>query len=348
MAISYRFRRRVGFLLRGVILILVAALVACFCWVIWLERYIVYTEDGAVLDFGISLEFPSGQVAVPPEPMGTIPIQTNPGKTETEDGKLPQLHGYYVDTDLLLKNINAVKKQLEQLPKGTPVLIDVKNIYGRFYYTSSVDGGAQASKPNNAKMDELLEYMESRDLYMIARLPAFRDYYFGLHHVSSGIYHSSGGYLWMDSSRCYWLNPAKDRTLRYLIEIANELEERGFDEVVFTEFRYPDSEDIKFTGSKTKEQILSAAAQTLVTACASSRFCVSFTADVEFKLPVGYSRLYLSNVPASEVADKVEQLGLETPEVSVVFYATVNDTRYDAYCVLRPLADAIIQDEVTQ
>ena len=66
MNIPYRTRRflnRIGF----ISLILVTILVAFWiCWVIFVERYVVYTKDGAHLDMSYSSNDIVGEVAVPP------------------------------------------------------------------------------------------------------------------------------------------------------------------------------------------------------------------------------------------------------------------------------------------
>ena len=76
--------------------------------------------------------------------------------------------------------------------------------------------------------------------------------------------------------------------------------------------------------------------------CATDRFCVSFTGtDGTFPLPAGNSRLYLDDIPASQIPDILDQLAFEKPQLHLLFLTTVNDTRFDEYCVLRPLGNAL-------
>ena len=78
--------------------------------------------------------------------------------------------------------------------------------------------------------------------------------------------------------------------------------------------------------------------QTLVSACSSETFTVSFTStDPAFPLPDGRCRLYMENIPAEEVSLMVEQAIMTDPEIRMVFLASTNDNRYDDYGVLRPL-----------
>lgn len=348
MAIPYRTRRALKRLVTGFAVLAVLAVVVWGCWVVWLERYVVYTEDGAIFDFELPLQFPQGQLAVPPPSQPTVPIYFDDG-SEDLAGELTQLAGFYVEPELLLSDMDTVKNQLDKLPMGTPVLIDVKNIRGGFFYTTGVEGASQADKPGVSAMDALLEYLDSRNLYTIARLPAFRDYAYSLAFPKYGLpaqkNGKNAGYLWMDDDRVYWLDPADDGTLSYLIQIAGELENMGFDEVVFDGFTYPDTDAIYFNNAKTKEEVLADTAQRLVTACAKEHFCVSFVANASFKLPIGRSRLYLDGAAAADAAGLAEQTGLENPQISLVFLTTVNDTRFDAYSVLRPLSMAHFDTE---
>ena len=143
------------------------------------------------------------------------------------------------------------------------------------------------------------------------------------------------------------MNPANDDVLSYLIRIVTELKSLGFDEVVFTDFRFPDTDKIKYDGNKA-EAIANAAA-TLVEACASDRFYVSFVStNYAFPLPNGNARLYLENVPASDIPLVRQDAVTTNPEVQLLFITEANDTRFDDYCVLRPLNSAIITEETIE
>lgn len=335
MTLPYRTRRtllRTGAVL--LILLLVAILV-WGCWILWLSRFVIYTQDGAKIDFSLPEHLASGELAQPPEPDETISINYN-DTSGTVNTELAQLGGYYVEISALQKDISAVKSQIQALPAGTAVMVDVKNIYGRFYYSSSVSDARNSSIDIQA-MDQLIEYLDKSSMYTIARLPALRDYQYGLNHVPDGL-PTAGGYLWMDGDGCYWLNPASSGTLSYLVQIANELKSLGFDEVVFYDFYFPETTGIVYT--QDKAQALATAAKTLVSSCATDTFAVSFVGSADFALPEGRSRLYMENVEAINAANAAQQTGLADPAIRLVFLTEVHDTRFDKYSVLRPLSAA--------
>ena len=144
--------------------------------------------------------------------------------------------------------------------------------------------------------------------------------------------------MWEDTSipnlSHYWLNPTSTGALNFLVQIVTELKNVGFDEVVFSDFRFPNTEKIKFEGDKT--EALNEAAQTLVQACATKNFAVSFTGS-HFTAPEGRVRIYLENVAAADIQQAASAITLENPSAQIVFLTDTLDTRYEAYSVLRPL-----------
>lgn len=335
MTLTYTTKRklhRIGLI--SAIVLLVSILV-WFCWVIWLERYIVYSQDGATIDFELQVSG-SGQVAAPPSADETVSIYYNEGanaiNTSTE---LTAITGYYIDADTLQNDIATVRDIVSKLPTGTAVMLEVKNAKGSFFYSTGLADASIASSVSSTAVDELITDITSRNLYAIAVLPAFRDYNFGLNNVSCGL-PVAKGYLWADDDYCYWLNPAKAGTLNYLTDIVAELRGLGFDEVVFTEFCFPNTNQIVFDGDR--DATIIRAASTLVSSCSTTSFAVSFmTSDSNFVLPTGRSRLYLQNVSANSVSTVAQQSGVADPSINLVFMANTNDTRFNEYSVLRPI-----------
>lgn len=342
MAIPYRTRRAFRRLGITAVVLLLIAVVVWMCWVIWLERYMVYSSDGAKLDFSLSGEIVGGEVAVEPE-KETVSIYYNEGNNVIQAStELTQLKGYYADTAALAAGIGEVRSQIQALDSETPIMLDVKHEKGYFYYSTTVGSSTYDSKIDIAAMDQLIEDLAKSEHYLIARIPALREYDFiflEANNKYNGLDSTRGeGYLWMDNG-AYWLDPTTSGTLTYLIQIITELRDLGFDEVVLDEFRFPDTNQVLFTADKS--QSLTSAAATLTNACATDNFCVSFVmANTAFTLPEGRTRVYLKDVSATDAGTKAESLGFEDPEIRVVFLSESNDTRYEDYGILRPLDTA--------
>lgn len=338
MSISYRTRQRFRRFFSTVAVLLAIAVFVWLCWLLWLDRYIVYDREyGARLDFDLAP--PSGEgehLSGTVKP--TVPLQLyepkDPNAPSVEMTEKP-ISGYHIDFNILKQDMDAVKTQIDLLPAGTAVLVDVKHPLGYFYYSSAF-GNTYESQIDPVAFGDFLDYLNGKELYVIARLPAFQDRQFGLNHIAHGIsYKGGGGALWLDGENCFWLKPNSELVQQNLIGIARELRNLGFNEVVFTDFSLPDDDDIIFNDDPVAA--ITEAAQLLVDTCATDTFWVSFTGSSAFPLPAGNSRLYLENVAAADVQFVAEQVQTEDPGKHILFYATGHDTRYDDYCVLRPL-----------
>lgn len=343
MTLTYRTKRKLQrFGLVALVLLLVSILV-WFCWVIWAERYVVYTREGATLNFDLSDDVGQGSIAAPPSAEETISIYYNEGDNAVNASTdLTQISGYYIDADTLQNDLNNARDIVAALPSGTAVMVDLKSPKGSFYYTSSLSDAVQNTGVNNTAVDNLITDITSRNLYAIAVIPAFRDYSYGLNHVSSGLAVLKG-YLWADEDYCYWLDPTDAGTVNWLKSIIEELRDLGFDEVVFTNFCFPSTDSIVFSGDKV--EAINKTANTLVTACASDSFAISFmTSDASFVLPAGRSRLYLENVGAKSVESVASTTVVTDPAVNLVFMANTSDTRFDAYSVIRPIATVSVTE----
>lgn len=337
MIIPYRTQRVFKRILAVLLALAAVAAVACGCWFVWAQRYLVYTADGqAQLNFDLPPLTPGKPAVKPEEVEVTIRFDTEESVVGTNT-ELAQMTGYYVEPSAL-KDLDGVKAQIQALPAGTPVMLDVKSIQGAFYYSSTVSG-TRSSQINVQQMDELIAWLVKRDIYAIARLPALRDYTYGLNHVPDGVHHSSGRYLYQDDAGCYWLHPASQGTLSYLTQIIIELRGLGFDEVVLDDFCFPQNTTaIRVNGDRA--ELLTNAANMLLSACATERFALSFVKTENFTPPTGRSRLYMAGLDAAQAAEAAGNSGVADAAINLVFLTELHDTRFNVYSVLRPLSGA--------
>ena len=332
--------QRAGLISAIVIMVLI---LVWFCWVIWLERYVVYSREGATINTNLPERMAGGQVAAPPAVDETIEIYINEGSDAIDtEKKLKKISGYYVEQEQLIEDIQTVRDVVATLPPDTAVLLELKNIYGRFNYSSSLSDATIASNVDIAAVDALITDITSKNLYAIALVPAFRERAYVLA-KNNYFLKDKNGYGWMDDQKCYWLDPTETGTLNWLIQIADDLRSKGFDEVVFTEFRVPSANGIRFSGDP--NAALKNAAVKLQETCGTNSFVISFaTNDTAFVLPEGgMNRIYLTDVGAKDAAAAASKLTVPNPEANVVFMATSPDTRYEAYSSLRAITTANIQ-----
>lgn len=337
MNIPYRHRRvlnRISIILLILLLVFVAV---WLCWVVWLQRYVVYTDDGATLDFNQSAYEMTGKEAVQPQAEQNVSIFYNEGADAINtSNEMAQINGYYITSDMFQQDYDNVMLQLERLTAGTAVMIDMKGPYGSFYYSSKLPDAIESASTNIEQVAAMVSKMQSKGFYTIARISAFRDRNYGENHVSSGLYMLSRAGLWMDTGGMYWLDPSNATTTSWITSVVLELKEMGFDEVMLDNFCFPTSDAYIFNGDK--PAALAMAAETLMSTCGSSNFVLSFCVqDPTFSLPEGRCRMYLSGVDAGSLSQKASLATFEDTDVRLVFLSETGDTRYDEYSVLRSI-----------
>jgi len=342
MRIPYRTQRTIRRVGLVCLIFLMLFIIAWFCSVVFLERHVVYTREGAMLDLSVSANDLIGEVAKPPVGSTDVTIFYNEGDDAINmSDELQQLDGYFIDIDELKTNIAGCWDLLEPLKANTPIMIDLKGGYGSAYYSSTLPGIITSSEVSVASVDELIGYMSEKNFYKIARISALRDYNWGLHNVSGGLMHVNGLGLWPDEGHCYWLDPTKENTISWITSIIKEIKNMGFDEVVLTDFRFPNTDLVRFDGDKSAALV--DAATKLIAACGDKDFTVSFEVpSADFALPEGRTRMYLENISATNVgmvSSMVEETILD-PQIRLVFIAETNDTRFNAYGCLRPITSS--------
>ena len=339
MRIPYRTQRKIKRASLILLIIAMITLIVWFCSVIFLERYVVYTREGAHLDFSVSPEDIRGQIPSPPVGQLNVSIYYNEGENAmNSNAVLRKLEGYYIDTEAM-KNMTAVWDSLKIIPKETPIMIELKGANGYFYYGSTLADAVKATNISVDAVDELIKALQQKGYYTIAKVSAFRDYNYGLTHVSQGLPLLGKEYLWMDAGGSYWLKPDNEAVLSWIATFVKEIKDMGFNEVLLSDFQYPMTD--KVAVPENKDEILAASAKKLLEVCGDDTFTVSFgVSDSTFPLPEGRCRAFLENVDARNVAAQLEKTKIPEPSIKLVFVAKTNDTRYGQGSVLRPISAA--------
>ena len=333
--ISYRRGIFLKKLLRVVLIVLGVLLALTAVLLIYLEPYVTYDRDGAHL----SLEGEQA-AAVPSEGVGARPqvddVQILYVEKAQADKTIAEQGGYYITTSML-QDPAAVLEEVKALDGPCAVMMEVKSIFGNFYYSTSI-AGAQTADVDVSVVDELITYLSRNGFYMIAVVPAFRDSNFALENQSCGL-PLPGGALWMDARGCYWLDPADETVLSYLMQIARELSSLGFGEVAYSDFLFPDSSNISYSSELSRGELIAEAAKDLTAFFTGSNLTISFVTDgLEFPANVCPGRLYITDADGSKVERYVQAYDAETTGIrELVFLANSRDSRFNDYAMLRPL-----------
>lgn len=336
MTMTYRTRRR---LQRTGFVAMIVAIVLIVGWMIsalWLERYVIYSREGAHVNLERPISPEPGEVAQKPQAQGSISIYYNEGSDAIElTTELYPMEGYYISYEDLSKNMEGVVDNLKYVPSGSAVMVELKGGYGTFYYSSKLAEATPSASVPIEQVDKLIKLLQSKGYYTIARISSLRDRMYGDTHVPQGLYMLSRAGLWMDTGGCYWLNPTDTSVQNWIIAVVNEVKGLGFNEVMLADFTFPNSD--KYIFNDDKDAALLGCAVRIMEECQKDYFTVSFgVSSYEFNLPEGRNRMYMENVDAMNVQTIFSRVNFENPEARLVFLGT-NDSRYNGYSVLRPL-----------
>lgn len=306
------------------------------CWILWLGRFVVYSGDAVRLDFDWVTPGEFVAAVEPTRPEVNIIFDDGSEVVVDRTKPLERMSGFYVTTEMLTDDVAEVERLIREQPKGTAIMLELKSGTGNYYYKTAMPNATVSKKVDKDAVESLIQYITKADYYTVACVPAFRDRAYGLKNTSYGIHHSSGRYLWAGDDKCYWLDPVKNGTRSHLIAIASELRDLGFDEVLFTDFCFPPTEDILYEGDKLAA--LNETAEHLVYNLATETFGVSFLcSEPGFKLPEGRTRLYRDDVEASMAQEVAAGLDIPSMQINLVYLTEAMDTRFDVFGVLRPL-----------
>lgn len=340
---SYRNKRalkRVALVL-GVILLLAAVLIVCR--VIYLERYITYTSEGAKLDYEQNIQRNDiDPVPVDPTlyPFETL-LEDIPEEGEEGEVVLRQFKGYYITTTMLNRHFDQVKAAVDELDSDTTaVMVDAKSIFGFYYYHTEIEGAETADSDIDA-VEALIADLTSREgLTVIARVPSFCDPEYALRHQAHALPLYSGA-LWTDENNCYWLNPFKNDVQGYLVSIAIELSKMGFDEILFDDFYVPRDDRIAWSTEITREDAILDAALNVSDSLFGYDVFVSFGSESPDVAKYA-SRVYVTTDDPNMVAKMSESMKevLPNAEAQIVFLTGSRDTRFEKCSVLAPLLES--------
>jgi hypothetical protein len=138
-------------------------------------------------------------------------------------------------------------------------VVDIKDDDGFVGYESQLaevrNNGAYKKKYN---ADNVLKAFHDNGIYVIGRLVAFKDPVYSTKRPDLSIKKADGS-VWKDNKGLSWLNPYNKENWDYLISIAQEAVDKGFDEIQFDYVRFPSDgkKQMSFAGAdKEKYEII--------------------------------------------------------------------------------------------
>lgn len=272
---SYRGRQGAWRWLLTIVLVLV--LIAA-CSFLLLQRYIVYSDDGSFyidlpFEFDLNLPFLSGTdgngeenetpeqdvnlIVDPPrnEQNGTEDTAPEPEvEPEVEPEQLPAetyIARRLVPLEQLLLNASTLSDGLAAAGADGFVFL-AKNRQGYVLYQSSV-AAEDAMTSNGISREMISQLCAQEGVYTVARINCMRDsFYAAAHAAEAGICKSNGG-IWYEHDLQdknailppdydrggHWMDAEKEAARNYLISLAVECAQLGFDELMLENVCYP-------------------------------------------------------------------------------------------------------------
>lgn len=119
------------------------------------------------------------------------------------------------------------------------MVIDIKNDEGRITYEMETPLVKElgACKRYIRDIDTLVEKCKEKNIYLIARIVAFKDPYLAQVKPEWCV-HNADGSIFTDKSGLAWLNPYQRSVWDYLIDVSKEALAVGFDEIQFDYVRF--------------------------------------------------------------------------------------------------------------
>ena len=342
---SYRNRARLRRVLLTLLIVLAVALALCIVTLAYLDRYIVYDQEGAHLD----VDWKEHTQTAPTAAVSSIEAEISyvTADDDAAIGTIRKVTGYYVTREML-QNPDAVRQTLES-GSYYAVLFDLRDGFGAFYYPTAIGGGRYATSVDTQAVGKLISDLKQSGVYLIARIPAFADQNYCMNNTDLGLPLSSGA-LWADSQGCYWMDPANPAVISRIESVCSELQTLGFREVVLDSFHFPQTDSIVYDESeRSKEDILIEAATTLQSDLGLTELKVSFgiPGDMAFPLMLTQGRLYFNLDDGAEIAAiaATQAASVITPDVQLVFLTESHDTRFDDFGHLSPAVESAVPTE---
>ena len=109
---------------------------------------------------------------------------------------------------------------------------------GEVRFTSSV-AMPEAVSADAVSTGVLGSLCAGEGLYTVAKINCFHDSLYAFANMESAGICQPNGYIWYDYSMSHWLEPEKEAARRYVIDLALECAQVGFDELMLEDVCYP-------------------------------------------------------------------------------------------------------------
>ena len=243
---GYRGRRTITDILRFIAIALAVVVVLVLAGVFYLQKYLVYTDDGPRLNLppilqifrreGTPAENPSplpdpGDISVVIDPEGGNPSGSEPPQWQAEG---PWGPGYALELPVEDLVSGAAAAKLEEAG-ASALILEVKGADGKLAWSTQNHTANWAEVSGDMAVNTALEGRAEE--YTIARVCCFRDD--SVPYSWNKLALRKGNYNWRDELGLRWLSPAQKDAQDYIAALCGELGDLGVDEIVLEQWHFP-------------------------------------------------------------------------------------------------------------
>lgn len=149
-----------------------------------------------------------------------------------------QAKGIYVTASKANSTIDDLIRLVDETELNT-MIIDIKDDNGNITYKmdSKTTVEIKAARNYIQDIEGLIQRLKDKDIYLIARVVAFKDPVLAEAKPELALWKKDGT-IFRDKDHQAWVNPYKKEVWDYLVEVASECANLGFDEVNFDYIRF--------------------------------------------------------------------------------------------------------------
>ena len=236
-------------------LVLVVILVAA-CLFLFLQRFVTYSDDGSYhLDLPVFDRLGIGndeQSTNEPEQDVNLVIE-EPEEPETEPEQEPEEQEPEEQEPVHTEIPYSPRRLIgfASLPADEAEMLAALETVGAdgFVFTAKADKGAVCytsavalpqSVMENAASEELVSRLCAMEgIYTVAKVNCFHDSDYAFANMEAAGICQKNGYIWYDYQSNHWLDPEKEAARAYVIDLALECAQMGFDELLLEDMCYP-------------------------------------------------------------------------------------------------------------
>lgn len=195
-------------------------------------------------------------------------VETYEGQIKIEIPKIPphvitppQVKAIYMTN--WVAGSKALRESLVKIADETEInsiVIDIKDYTGRIPFEVS-DPLLKKFGAYERRIDDVRSFIEElhkKDIYVIGRISVFQDHYLVGKRQELAVRRKSDGGVWKDFKGISWLDPGSKDVWDYVVALAKESYDIGFDELNFDYIRFPSDgnmKDISYPWSKDKKKV---------------------------------------------------------------------------------------------